>query len=150
MKFKIHPFYWVNIRSSPFLSRQNIHPLLSGQNSKFTLFYWVKLKINFDFSSKEDKDKEAIKAAILAQYNNVVEGDESEGDEEDEDDNSEFGKNTNAENVAKAAVEQRERCRIAAAEKKEKDKSDREKQKKDQEERKKKAQEKAAKGERKR
>lgn len=79
-----------------------------------------------------------------------MEGDESEGDEEDEDDNSEFGKNTNAENVAKAAVEQRERCRIAAAEKKEKDKSDREKQKKDQEERKKKAQEKAAKGERKR
>lgn len=100
------------------------------------------------FSSREDKDKEAIKAAILAQYNNVVEGDESEGDEEE--DEEEFGKNTNAETVAKAAVEQRERCRIAAAEKKEKDKSDREKQKKDAEDRKKKAQEKAAKGERKR
>ena len=100
------------------------------------------------FSSREDKDKEAIKAAILAQYNNVVEGDESEGNEEE--DEEEFGKNTNAETVAKAAVEQRERCRIAAAEKKEKDKSDREKQKKDAEDRKKKAQEKAAKGERKR
>jgi len=99
-------------------------------------------------SSREDKDKEAIKAAILAQYNNVVEGDESEGNEEE--DEEEFGKNTNAETVAKAAVEQRERCRIAAAEKKEKDKSDREKQKKDAEDRKKKAQEKAAKGERKR
>merc|ERR1712062_633226 len=99
-------------------------------------------------SSREDKDKEAIKAAILAQYNNVVEGDESEGDEEE--DEEEFGKNTNAETVAKAAVEQRERCRIAAAEKKEKDKSDREKQKKDAEDRNKKAQEKAAKGERKR
>ena len=103
-------------------------------------------------SSSNDKDKEAIKAAILAQYNNAVEesGSEEESDGCDDSENDLMAKNTNAEAVAKAQQDQREKSKAAAQAKKDKDKEDREKQKKDQEDRKKKAQEKAAKGERKR
>ncbi len=104
-------------------------------------------------SSKDDKDRLAVKAAILAQYNNAVEessGSEDEGNEAGGADDGLMAKNVNAESVAKAQVEQREKSRVAAQAKKDKDKEDREKQKKDQEDRKKKAQEKAAKGERRR
>ena len=104
-------------------------------------------------SSSEDKDREAVKAAILAQYgSSVVEDDASDEDPDDCDDdgNDLMAKNTNSEAVAKAQNDQREKSKAAAHAKKEKDKEDREKQKKDQEERKKKAQEKAAKGERRR
>lgn len=59
-------------------------------------------------------------------------------------------RNLNAEVVAKAERDQREKSRALAAAKKDKDKEDREKQKKQAEERKKKAQEKSAKVERKR
>ena len=119
-----------------------------------------KLKTQFFFlifpghgsSTSNDKDKEAIKAAILAQYNNAVEesGSEEESDGCDDTENDLMAKNTNAEAVAKAQQDQREKSKAAAQAKKDKDKEDREKQKKDQEDRKKKAQEKAAKGERKR
>jgi len=96
----------------------------------------------------EDKDREAVKAAILAQYgSSVVEESDEEEEGEDEDD---LGSNANAEAVARAQQDARERSKVAAQAKKDKDKEDREKQKKDAEDRKKKAQDKAAKGERKR
>ena len=96
----------------------------------------------------DDKDREAVKAAILAQYGNSVV--EESDEEEEDDDEHDLGSNTNAEAVAKAQQDQRERSKVASQAKKDKDKEDREKQKKDAEDRKKKAQEKAAKGERKR
>merc|ERR1712156_392182 len=96
----------------------------------------------------DDKDREAVKAAILAQYGNSVV--EESDEEEEDDDEHDLGSNTNAEAVAKAQQDQRERSKLASQAKKDKDKEDREKQKKDAEDRKKKAQEKAAKGERKR
>jgi len=103
----------------------------------------------------DDKDRKAVKAAILA--SSVM---EESGDSADEgNDNGAAGngncddlmaQNTNAESVSKAQTEQREKSKEAAQAKKDKDKEDREKQKKDGEDRKKKAQEKASKGERKR
>jgi hypothetical protein len=102
--------------------------------------------------SSDDKDREAVKAAILAQYNNAVE--DSEGSDDDDDDAQDHGdelvKNSNAEEVNKAEQEKREKSRQASAAKKEKDKEDREKQKKDGEDRKKKAQDKSVKVERRR
>jgi len=96
----------------------------------------------------ECKDREAVKAAILAQYGaSVVE--ESEEEESDEGDDD-LGSNANKDAVHKAQLENRERCKEASKAKKDKDKEDREKQKKDGEDRKKKAQDKSAKVERKR
>lgn len=93
---------------------------------------------------------QSVKAAILAQYAGRVE--ESSEDEDDGDDGDagedHLMRNTNAEAVARAEAEKREKCRQAAMAKKEKDAEDREKQKTMAEDRKKKAQEKAAKGER--
>lgn len=103
-------------------------------------------------NESEEKDRKAVKAAILAQYQDVDE--ESEPDEEESDKCKEndltMMKNENKDAVAKAEQEKREKCRTAAVAKKEKDKEDRDKQKKEQEDRKKKAQEKASKGERRR
>ena len=104
-------------------------------------------------NATDEQERKAVKAAILAQYQNVVE-EESENSDEGNDNGKENEltamRNENKETVAKAEQEKRERCRAAALAKKEKDKEDREKQKKDQEDRKKKAQDKANKGERKR
>jgi len=100
--------------------------------------------------------KKAVKAAIMSQYQNgEVETDgesDDDGGEGGADGESELGmmRNTNAEAVAKAEQDKREKGRLAAAAKKEKDKEDREKQKKQAEDKKKKAQEKAAKVERRR
>jgi len=101
---------------------------------------------------KDQEERKAVKAAILAQYGNVDE-EESEGSDEEnggKEDELTLMRNENKEAVAKAEQEKREKCRAAALAKKEKDKEDREKQKNDQEERKKKAQQKASKVERKR
>jgi hypothetical protein len=101
--------------------------------------------------SSDDKDREAVKAAILAQYNNAVEDSEGSDDDDDaQDHGDELVKNSNAEEVNKAEQEKREKSRQASAAKKEKDKEDREKQKKDGEDRKKKAQDKSVKVERRR
>ena len=97
----------------------------------------------------EDKDKEAVKAAILAQYGSSV-FEESDEEEEASEDDDDVGSNANKAAVAQEQLEQRERSREAAKAKKDKDKEDREKQKKDAEERKKKAQDKSSKVERKR
>merc|ERR1712223_1837179 len=85
----------------------------------------------------EDKDKEAVKAAILAQYGSSV-FEESDEEEEASEDDDDVGSNANKAAVAQEQLEQRERSREAA------------KAKKDAEERKKKAQDKSSKVERKR
>lgn len=100
----------------------------------------------------DQEERKAVKAAILAQYENVGdEGSENSDEENDaKEDELSVMRNENKEAVAKAETEKREKCRAAAMAKKEKDKDDMEKQKNDQEERKKKAQDKASKKERKR
>ena len=103
-------------------------------------------------NEKDEEERKAVKAAILAQYQNQGEEVSEDSDEENQGKEDELTtmRNENKEAVAKAETEKRDRCRAAALAKKEKDKEDREKQKKDQEERKKKAHDKASKGERKR
>nr|ACO12102.1 Coiled-coil domain-containing protein 43 [Lepeophtheirus salmonis] len=91
----------------------------------------------------------AVKAAILAGYSQE-EDDLDIGDEDQNGDDDLFCRNSNAEGVAKAEFDKREKARASAAAKKEKDREDCENQRKSHEERKKKAQEKAAKGERRR
>ncbi|TRY64043.1 hypothetical protein TCAL_10888 [Tigriopus californicus] len=93
---------------------------------------------------------QSVKAAILAQYAGRVEDSSGEEDEDDDGDAADdhVMRNTNAEVVARAEAEKREKCRAAAMAKKEKDAEDRERQKTMAEDRKKKAQDKAAKGER--
>ena len=100
----------------------------------------------------DQEERKAVKAAILAQYENVGDEESEKSDEENDGKEDELSamRNENKEAVAKAEQEKREKCRAAAMAKKEKDKEDRDKQKKDQEDRKKKAQDKATKGERKR
>ena len=68
----------------------------------------------------DDKDREAVKAAILAQYGNSVV--EESDEEEEDDDEHDLGSNTNAEAVAKAQQDQRERSKVASQAKKDKDK----------------------------
>lgn len=103
-------------------------------------------------NERDEEERKAVKAAILAQYQNQGEevSEDSDEDNKGKEDELSAMRNENKEAVAKAENEKRERCRAAALAKKEKDKEDREKQKKDQEERKKKANDKASKGERKR
>jgi len=107
-------------------------------------------------SQSEIEARQAVKAAIMSKYENgEIEVTDDEGSDNDDGgggDDGDLGmlRNTNAEAVAKADEEKREKGRLAAAAKKEKDKEDREKQKKMAEDKKKKAQEKSAKSERRR
>lgn len=114
--------------------------------------YRASTKAAAERHEKDQEERKAVKAAILAQYGNVDDEASESSDEENggKEDELSLMRNENKEAVAKAEQEKREKCRAAALAKKEKDKEDREKQKNDQEERKKKAQEKASKGERKR
>lgn len=114
--------------------------------------YTASTKAAAERHEADQEERKAVKAAILAQYENVGDEVSENSGEEDDDKEDELSvmRNENKEAVAKAEQEKREKCRAAAVAKKEKDKEDREKQKKDQEERKKKAQDKATKGERKR
>jgi len=114
--------------------------------------YRASTKAAAERHEKDQEERKAVKAAILAQYGNVneEESDESDGENGGKEDELTLMRNENKEAVAKAEQEKREKCRAAALAKKEKDKEDREKQKNDQEDRKKKAQEKASKSERKR
>jgi len=112
--------------------------------------YTASAKAASERHAKDEDERKAVKAAILAQYQNVGEEVSEESDQDDgNEDELTVMRNENKEAVAKAEQEKREKCRAAAIAKKEKDKEDREKQTKDQEDRKKKAQDKASKGERK-
>jgi len=102
---------------------------------------------NFAIAKKEPTAEEKrLKAAILASYAEVEDGEEEDSDSDGGGDG--LGSNANVEAVAKAQAEWKESQRQAAMAKKEKDKEDRANQKLQAEERKKKAQEKTAKGER--
>merc|ERR1712141_227081 len=63
-------------------------------------------------NSKDDNDRKAVKAAILAQYENVCEEDAIESDEE-EDNQDELSsmRILNKEAIANAEQEKREKCR---------------------------------------
>ncbi|KAF7992654.1 hypothetical protein HCN44_004998 [Aphidius gifuensis] len=103
-------------------------------------------------------EERRIREAILAQYSEMTDGEES--DAEGDDDTATGGggnggsgdggieKNTNAANIAQQLKEKRERAKLESQEKKEKDKKDREKQKQLKEEKKEKR--KTVKGERRR
>lgn len=112
--------------------------------------YTASAKAASERHAKDEDKRKAVKAAILAQYQNVGEevSEDSDEDDDNEDDLSAM-RNENKEAVVKAQQEKQEKCRAAAMAKKEKDKEDKEKQSKDQDDRKKKAQDKASKGERK-
>ncbi|KAB7504056.1 Coiled-coil domain-containing protein 43 [Armadillidium nasatum] len=101
-------------------------------------------------TSKISKEKQKLKDAILAQYAEVSDGDD--GVEEESEDLSSAGyvKNMNAEVVARAEREKREKEKEEAYKKKEKDKEDRAKQKSKDDERKEKEKKRTQKGERRR
>lgn len=146
--------------------------LASITESKTTAYAKARAaKVESAGSDAQAKDREAVKAAILAKVRNMEDDDDltdmmaddgggggSGGGEDGRNGASATDvssalllmRNTNAESVAKAEQERREKSRAAAQAKKDKDKEDREKQKKDSEDRKKKAQEKASRVERKR
>jgi len=133
-------------------SKVDIQTQLAQITESKTEAYQASAKASAERHQKDEEERKAVKAAILAQYGNVREEESDNSGEEDEgkDDEMSVMRNENKEAVAKAEQEKREKCRAAALAKKEKDKEDREKQQKDQDDRKKKAQEKASKGERKR
>lgn len=99
---------------------------------------------------KLTKEESERKAAILAQYGQV-----SDGEEEEEDDDSTAGgdsllmKNVNKEEVAEAERELREKSRQMSEQKREKDKEDREAQKTKTQDRKESEKKRTQKGERK-
>ena len=128
-------------------SKVDIQTQLAQITESKTEAYQASAKASAERHQKDEEERKAVKAAILAQYGNVR---EDESDNSGEEDEMSVMRNENKEAVAKAEQEKREKCRAAALAKKEKDKEDREKQQKDQDDRKKKAQEKASKGERKR
>jgi len=127
----------------------NIKSQLASITEKVTEEYKAKASQKPVNQSELDA-KKAVKAAIMSQYQNGEIETDGETDDEDGGDESELGmmRNTNAEAVAKAEQDKREKGRLAAAAKREKDKDDRDKQKKQADDKKKKAQEKAAKVER--
>ncbi|XP_015588170.1 coiled-coil domain-containing protein 43 [Cephus cinctus] len=97
------------------------------------------------------EEERKIREAILAQYSEMSDGEESEG--EGEEDGAAGGdckieKNTNAVAIAQQERERREKSKLESQKKKEKDKEDREKQKQLKEEKKEKR--KTQKGERRR
>ncbi|XP_049882989.1 coiled-coil domain-containing protein 43 [Pectinophora gossypiella] len=94
-----------------------------------------------------DEEKK-IREAILSQYSQLPDTEESEVLEGEVAEGNDLVRNTNVSDVAAAARERREQARLDAQRKKEKDKEDREKQKQLKEEKKEKR--KTQKGERKR
>ncbi|KAL7645582.1 UNVERIFIED_CONTAM: hypothetical protein RMT77_003968 [Armadillidium vulgare] len=101
-------------------------------------------------TSKISKEKQKLKDAILAQYAEVSDGDDDVEEESEDLSSAGYVKNMNAEVVARAEREKREKEKEEAYKKKEKDKEDRAKQKSKDDERKEKEKKRTQKGERRR
>ena len=103
-------------------SKVDIQTQLAQITESKTEAYQASAKASAERHQKDEEERKAVKAAILAQYGNVREEESDNSGEEDEgkEDDLSVMRNENKEAVAKAEQEKREKCRAAALAKKRK------------------------------